>query len=77
MNCWHQAGRQTRRGVVTCRHCGVAIEYCPCTGETFRHVDHNCRYCHGSMWVAIVRGPRAAFQAYCESKEPREGVCGV
>lgn len=48
-----------RGKVVTCRHCLVAIEYCPCTGEYFRKVEADCRYCHASMWVGVVRSQRA------------------
>ena len=55
---FHRTGRMVR-GIVACRHCGVAIEYCPCVGPHFRSVDHDCNACHGSMWVAIVRGNRA------------------
>ena len=58
MTCFHRPGRM-RGAIVTCRYCGVAIEYCPCTGDHWRRVDPDCPGCGGSMWVAIVRGWRA------------------
>jgi hypothetical protein len=68
VTCFHRPGRSTKSGIVTCRHCGVAIEQCSCVGQWSRSVDHNCTACLGSMWVAIVRGWRAklseALEAY-------------
>jgi hypothetical protein len=60
--CWHRPGRSTRSGLVTCRHCGVGIEECPCVGQWSRSVDHDCFACCGSMWVAIVRGKLAKLE---------------
>jgi hypothetical protein len=57
--CWHRPGRMTRRGTMTCRHCGVAVEFCPCTDAGYRHYDPKCLACRGSMWVAVVRSWRA------------------
>lgn len=69
MLCWHQPGRMSLSGkLVTCRHCGVAIEYCPCVGPTFRSLNHDCTLCLGSMWVAVVRGWRLQFRAYLEDR---------
>jgi hypothetical protein len=48
---------------VTCRHCGVLIEQCPCV-KLFRSVDDECRCCNGSMWVAVVRGRIAKFAEF-------------
>jgi hypothetical protein len=62
LECFHRPGRVTRRGVVTCRNCGAGIEYCPCVGETFRHCVKGCRYCWGSMWVALVRSRLAKLR---------------
>lgn len=50
--CWHRPGR-LRKGVRTCRHCGVAIVECP--GEDTKRKDPPCRCCDGSQWVAVVR----------------------
>lgn len=61
--CWHRAGR-TIGHTVTCRHCGVAIEYCPCVGPHFRSVDTDCDLFNGSMWIAIVRGAAEKFLEY-------------
>ena len=61
--CFHRPGK-TVRGIVTCRHCRVAIEFCPCVNETFRKVDDNCAACLGSMWVAIVRGRAEKFKEF-------------
>jgi hypothetical protein len=60
--CWHRPGR-TRNGVMTCRHCGVAIQWCPCaqSGSPYRSVDHGCRCCQGSQFVAVVRSERSKF----------------
>lgn len=43
---------------VMCRHCDIAIEYCPCTAPYFRRVDKDCQYCHGSMWVGMIRSAK-------------------
>jgi hypothetical protein len=61
MMCWHRPGRTLASKTVVCRHCGVAIEYCPCVDDTYRKCNRNCSACGGSMWVAIVRGWRAAI----------------
>lgn len=62
--CWHMPGRLTRRGAVKCRNCGVLIEYCPCVGETYRSVNHDCRYCFGSMWVGVAPGWKSILRAF-------------
>jgi hypothetical protein len=67
MTCFHRPGRSTKSGIVTCRHCGVAIEQCSCVGQWSRSVDHNCTACLGSMWCAIVRGWRAKLAEALES----------
>ena len=59
LQCWHRPGRVTRRGSVLCRYCSVQIDWCPCVDVTFRHVNHDCGACFGSMWVAVVRGWRS------------------
>lgn len=65
MNCWHRPGPYSPSGTyVTCRHCGVAIEFCPCVGPTYRSVDDDCPACRGSMWVAVVRGRAQKFRDY-------------
>jgi hypothetical protein len=68
LDCWHRPGKLTRSGIVTCRNCGVAIEWCPCVGPHFRSVDHDCSACRGSMWVAIQRGRAAKFREYIEER---------
>jgi hypothetical protein len=60
--CFHRPGKRTKSGIVTCRHCGVAIEECLCVDIWSRSVDPNCYCCGGSMWVAIVRGRLAKIQ---------------
>lgn len=64
--CWHRPGRMVRQ-TVTCRHCGVAIEMCPCVGPYLRSVDSDCRACHGGGWVSLVRGAVAKFREYVEA----------
>ena len=60
--CWHRPG-PLKHGVRICRHCGVAIEPCPCVDQfTFRKLDDRCTICNGSGWVAIVRGRNEKFQ---------------
>jgi hypothetical protein len=63
-DCWHRPGPYTRNHNVTCRHCGVIIEYCPCVNETFRKCDPNCRCCRGSMWVAVARSRTQKLREY-------------
>lgn len=58
--CWHRAGRIVGRWL-TCRHCGVAIEECPCVSY-HRVVDESCWCCFGSGYVAIVRSYRAKLR---------------
>lgn len=58
--CWHRPGLRIRSGVL-CRHCGVLIDWCPCAGEYFRHVEPDCSCCRGSQWAAVVRGRRSKF----------------
>lgn len=67
MNCFHRPGRIIGH-TVTCRRCGVAIEYCPCVGPHFRSVDDHCHACNGSMWVAIVRSAATKFREYLEAR---------
>lgn len=66
--CWHRPGRKTKSGIITCRHCGVAIEGCPCEGQWYRSANPDCPCCFGSAWLAIVRGKMAkmaeAFEAF-------------
>lgn len=62
MRCWHRPG-PPRGAWVKCRHCGVAIEECPCV-KLHRAPDPNCRACDGSMWVSIVRSERQKFAEY-------------
>lgn len=64
MLCWHRPGRAAGRWM-TCRHCGVAIEWCPCV-LNYRNVNARCRICSGSGWVAIVRSQKAKFAEYIE-----------
>jgi hypothetical protein len=66
--CWHRPGRIIGRAM-TCRHCGVAIDWCPCIGIHFRSVDDGCGACLGSMWVAIVRSRREKLSAYIKDTE--------
>lgn len=67
MLCWHRPG--VVRGVwVTCRHCGVAIERCPCAGEYERKVNSDCVMCGGSTWVSFVRSAKAMFASYLEDR---------
>jgi hypothetical protein len=55
IQCWHRPGvLSPSRTRYTCRHCGVLIEECPCV--QWRMVDDRCCYCHGSGFVAVVRG---------------------
>lgn len=58
--CWHKAGRQTRGGIVTCRHCGIGVEECPCLTWS-RSPNDECPMCEGSGWVAMVRSRRATL----------------
>jgi hypothetical protein len=51
--CWHRPGRMVGN-VRTCRHCGVAIEECPCVEYRVVKGGATCA-CEGSGWVAIVR----------------------
>lgn len=60
--CWHRPGRLTRSGAVTCRHCAVAVEECPCVDETHRKVNSQCEACFGGGWVAIVKGWRTKLR---------------
>lgn len=62
MLCWHR-GRARGRGHV-CRHCGVALEECPCA--IHRQPGDDCSYCQGSGWVAVVRGQVQMFRDYIE-----------
>lgn len=64
--CWHRPGKMVR-STVTCRTCGVAIDWCPCVGPHFRSVDDHCKACGGSMWVAIVRGRIGKFRELLEN----------
>jgi hypothetical protein len=58
--CWHRPGRTFGRSCRrACRYCGVEVDWCPCVGLYYRSVDDECRACHGSMWVAVVRGNQA------------------
>lgn len=61
MICWHRPGKMVRN-CLTCRHCGVAIEECPCMPVTARKVDDNCPACLGSGFVAIVRTRYAKYR---------------
>lgn len=55
MICWHLPGRQIRPEVLACRHCGVAIEECPCVPVLAHKVYENFPTCLGSGFVAILR----------------------
>lgn len=70
MICWHRAGRMLRSGVVVCRNCAVAIEYCPCVDGSYRKCDPNCKACQGSMWVAVVRGRVSKIAALLRETPP-------
>lgn len=56
--CWHRPGRVIPNKGWLCRHCGVAIEECPC--EPRKRREPPCPCCDGSKWVAIVRSRRDA-----------------
>lgn len=58
--CWHRA--RARGSILVCRHCGVAVEECPCV--TNRVPTAGCTYCDGSGYVALVRGKREKFAEY-------------
>ena len=65
IHCWHRPGRVTRSGVVTCRYCGVAIDWCSCVNTfTFRNAIPDCDICEGSWWVAVIRGQRDKFAEF-------------
>jgi hypothetical protein len=70
IHCWHRPGRMSPSGAyVTCRHCGVLIDWCPCVGPHYRSVDVGCTACHGSMWVAVVRGRGDVFRERLQRDE--------
>jgi hypothetical protein len=58
--CWHRLRIVRRRHL--CRYCGVQVEQCPCVIN--RVEDARCVACHGSGWVAVVRGSAAKFAEY-------------
>lgn len=64
--CWHRPGGKVG-STVTCRHCRVAIEICPCVDEFERKVNDHCPLCRGSMWLAVVRSARAQFAQLLEA----------
>lgn len=51
--CWHRPGRAFRQYRL-CRHCGIAIEECPCV-DWGRSPGQHCSACEGSGWVSVVR----------------------
>ncbi len=59
--CWHRPGRVLRGEIRQCRHCGVAIEECPCV-VLQRNVMPGCTACEGSGWVGILRSKSAAVK---------------
>jgi hypothetical protein len=62
MICWHRPSKQIRSSYVTCRHCGVVIEECPCVPAGARKVDDKCPACLGSGYVAFVRSRYARYR---------------
>lgn len=56
--CWHRPGPVIRGDVHKCRHCGVAIEECPCVEYRISKLGSNCPACEGSHWVGIIRSKR-------------------
>lgn len=68
-DCFHRPGIVTRQGTVTCRNCGVAIEYCPCLDLYGRKCDPDCHACLSSMWVSIVRGRRSKIREVLQLTE--------
>lgn len=66
MKCFHQL--RIRGRLHLCRHCGVAIEECPCFQN--RVPDGKCDLCLGSGWLATVRSDRQKFMEYADIGEP-------
>lgn len=64
--CWHRLMIRGKHQV--CRHCGVAVEECPCVSG-YRSPKDGCRCCSGSGWVAIVRGQIEKFIEYVEARK--------
>lgn len=67
--CWHRPGRRTR-SFLMCRHCGVAIEECPCVKWNRSPAD-DCPLCQFSGWIATVRIERARFAEYLLEDEAK------
>ncbi len=71
--CWHRSGRVllaevwrsgevVRPEIRACRHCGVAIEECPCVQYRVSKLGSNCPACEGSGWVGILRSKRETIK---------------
>jgi hypothetical protein len=50
-----------KRRVQTCRHCGVAIEQCPCVSHFRAAGAQDGPACEGSGWAGLVRSKHAAL----------------
>lgn len=61
IKCWHRLRIRGKHHVY--RHCGVAIEPCPCV-TWMRSPDSHCPLCEGSGYLATVRSENARFTEY-------------